>query len=1382
MLVLLRTPSPLRPRAGAAAALFLLLVVLAAPAAPAQEVSVDGRVLGPEGDPLPEALVTLLPRLGAVERQRLADAGEAPEPVSTGRSDAAGRYRLFAPHAGLWTVRVEAPGFVPLELGLEPLLDARDLPDATLMEDLGLELRALDAEGAAVAGARVRLSRLEYFGGSERWRPPTRSALTDAEGRARLARAEGEPLSLSASAPGFRPLELLSVRGTALSLELERGPSLTLALRDAGDTPVAGALVSLGERFHPAGFTDEAGLFSTALPRTGDLPVRLTAADGRLVEGRIAAASTAGASEEVSKREEARAFVLPDLLELAGRVLDAESRRPVVGAVVWAEGSGTEATFTGSGGRYSLAVAERPLVLVQAGAPGYLRSDMQEYAPGVDLGRGPSLALKPGAVIEGRVLDGEGQPVSQAELSLEVKQVATMRISIRGDARPLPTARSDERGRFRLGPVSAEESYDLRARAEGFAPGTEELVGLEPYETRGDVRVVLEPGRLAVGRVLDPQGRPLRDCTATLKAAPAGGHMSFGRGGGEASYSATSDAAGLFEIADLPAGRFDLELRRPGFARRSAQGIEVGDEAERQDLGEFTLEPGVSVAGLVLDESGQPIEGVEVDLPSASGFSFSFGPSPAKEPRAVTGPDGRFLVEELARDEKITLSLSRRGYVSVERAGLVPPLPEPLTVTMTPSSRVVGRVASAGEEEPIPGATVTLTRTVSRSMGGRTMMAMTASRETTDGEGVFVFEGLEPGPVSLKASGAGWQEAEMKDLEVPQGEDLEGVELPLEPGAVVVGKVTGPDGRPAIGASVRVVGEEKGPFVMFGGGADAEGRYRLEGVTPGEVSIEATYQDSLRVVKDIEAEPGVNTLDLRFEGGRQVSGRVSDQSGAAVPGALVTLAAPGRPWGGQEVLSGLDGAFEFTGVPDGDHALTAERQGYAPSEEQRVSVQGGPVDGLELRLSEGAAIVGRVLGLEPEELARVEVSGFHTGRRGMASARVGADGAYRLENLAEGGWELRAEMDEGSRMARGQTTLEPGALETSLDLEFRQGVVLSGEALRADRPVGNADVVAEGLDVSHYGWGRTELDGSFRVEGLEPGRYRVSLREWKTGLSYSEEVELTSSRSIVLEVPTARISGRVVDGTDREPVAGATLTLAAVEDEETPPFLLPGATTDLEGRFSLRDVADGTWRLTCSKKGYAAEVTLVDVQSGRDRDDLSIALDPTEGLTLEVRLPDGRVAGEVRAAVLDSSGRALLSGTYGTGENGRVRLSAVPPGTWELVLGAPGAASLAEPVSAPGGPLPITLPPPCALRVSVPELAGETVRATATLAGGDGRIYRELSWFGTPQSEWRVSGGLLALDAVPPGSWTVRVEAADGRAWSGVVTARPEAPAELLLE
>jgi hypothetical protein len=400
----------------------------------------------------------------------------------------------------------------------------------------------------------------------------------------------------------------------------------------------------------------------------------------------------------------------------------------------------------------------------------------------------------------------------------------------------------------------------------------------------------------------------------------------------------------------------------------------------------------------------------------------------------------------------------------------------------------------------------------------------------------------------------------------------------------------------------------------------------------------------------------------------------------------------------------------------------------------------------------------------------------------MASTRVGSDGGYRLENLAAGSWEVRAELDEGSRLARGQTTLEPGALETTLDLEFGQGVVLSGEALRADRPVANADIVAEGVDVSHYGWGRTELDGSFRVEGLEPGRYRVSLREWKSGLSYTEEVELTSSRSIVLEVPTARIAGRVVDGSDREPVAGATLTLAAVDDEDTPPFLLPGATTDLDGRFSLHDVADGTWRLTCSKKGYAASVTLVDVQSGRDREDLSISLDPTEGLTLEVRLPDGRVADEVRAAILDPGGRTLLSGTYGTGENGRVRLSAVPPGTWELVLGAPGAADLAEPVSAPGGPLPIALPPPCTLSVTVPELAGETVRATARLTGGDGRIFRSLSWFGTPQSEWRVAGGRLRLDTLPPGTWTVRVEAADGRAWSGTVATRPGAPAELLLE
>ncbi len=128
------------------------------------EIPITGRVLGPKGAPVAEAEVLLLPSLDPVKQARLAESGDpaptvatagqaagagkggatpaggagAPRPAARVLADPAGNFRLAAPAPGLWTVRIQAPGFVPIEAALEPLIEPVDLPDASLAPDAGL--------------------------------------------------------------------------------------------------------------------------------------------------------------------------------------------------------------------------------------------------------------------------------------------------------------------------------------------------------------------------------------------------------------------------------------------------------------------------------------------------------------------------------------------------------------------------------------------------------------------------------------------------------------------------------------------------------------------------------------------------------------------------------------------------------------------------------------------------------------------------------------------------------------------------------------------------------------------------------------------------------------------------------------------------------------------------------------------------------------------------------------------------------------------------------------------------------------------------------------------------------------------------------------------
>ncbi len=1363
----------------------LAAVALHAPVTADDGIEIGGRVLAPGPAPVARAQVTLLPRLDALATAAIELAGTDPEPVAGARTDAAGRFTLVAPGAGLWLVRVEVDGFTPLELELLPLIEPVELPDAVLSPDSGIKVRVRAADGAPLPGADV-LVRTDRdrrgFGASPDWSIPLRAGRTGDDGTLRLPRGENERTLVSAAAPGRAPGERRGVFGTAAAIELAPGVSRRLEVRGADGSAVPGVRVALGDRAHLVGTTDEQGRLTANLAPARTTPVDLLAPDGRRSETSI------DASTPPPAQDRPLVLTLPARLTLRGRVIDAESRRAVAGGIVWDRGDPTAAAVTGNGGGFELAGVSGRRLELEAGAPGYLRADPVSHQLLGDGRPAPTLALRPAAAVRGKVVDGDGNPVPGAEVRAEIRRrPGMMRIEI-GRPQVGPRNRSNPQGEFRIGPLDPEQSYSLAVQAEGHAPATAELTGLEPYRTRSGLVLTLDRGKRVVGRLVDTDGAPLRDGSIELSPATPGRNMGMMRvmdgGAAAASFRATSDGEGRFELGGLPAGTHDLVAKRPGFARRSVPGIELAGDAAAVDVGDVILEPGHRLQGRATDRDGNPVEGVEVRVQESGPMTFSLGGSgDPVPPDAFTDPGGWFTIDDLAASPAYSLGLDRAGYVGASAGPVTLPRPEPLEVTLDAASRLSG-VVRAGGGEPIPGAQVNLSRSRTIEMGGAVMKMMMLNSEDTDARGRFVFEDQEPGTVSLSASASGHREAKLDGVEIPRGEDVDDVVLELEPGAVISGRVTRPDGRPAIGARVAQVGEGDGMMRMLGGvPADGEGHYWLEGLAPGEVSIEATHPDHPRTVRDLEVEVGLNELDLTFEGGVEVTGQVSDTAGAAVGDAAVRLLPAGRMWGGPETISGPDGRFRLPGVEDGDYRLRVEAAGYAPhTAEQAVTVSGEPVHGLAVQLETGGAIHGRVRGVEPAELSKVGVRADGLSIPGFGGAAVDFEGNYRIENLAPGSYNVVATLAESGRQARGQAALEPGVTEVRLDLEFGGGLELRGRAVQGERPVSGATLLAEGRDVDHDGWGRTDTDGAFAIDGLEPGTYDVHLRNWQTGLAYDETVELSASREVVLEVPTARVRGRIYDSADREPLAGVGVTLRAADGGGTGRLPLHSATTDLEGKFELPNVGDGSWQLSAERKGYAAVSRGLTVQFQKPVEDLELPMDPTEGLTLEARLPTGAAPAELRVAVIDGSGMTLVGGNFATGENGRVRLSTVPPGSFTLVVSAAGSAVSNLAVRAPGPAVPVTLQPATALRVVVPELSGSPTLATVRVADAAGRSFHALSWNGNALTEWRMAGGRLELGSLPPGSWTVTVDTADGRSWRGRTATAVGAAAELSLQ
>ncbi|MDX1389101.1 MAG: carboxypeptidase regulatory-like domain-containing protein, partial [Acidobacteriota bacterium] len=551
-----------------------VVVLLAGASVWPAEIPIGGRVVGSGGQPLAEAEVTLTASLGPVEQVHWMLAGASPEPVSSSRTDPAGRFRVVAPHAGHWVVRVEAPGHVPVEMSLLGLLEPLDLPDAELAVDAGLTVRLADPDGTPLEGGLVRLVvpfDRESFG-QPRWQVATRSGFSGADGAVRLSRGEGEPTIITASSPGRGVVERKFTRGTAETVEIPAARLQTIEVRSASGQAIADALLRVGDQLHPLGFTDEAGRLPAALPNRGDLALQIDVEDGRGLLTRL----TPGSDSESKKP---RTYTLPDLRTVNGTVIDARTRRPIPGALVWDQARIWDGSVTNDSGAFTLHGPLDHRMYITARAPIYLASRPTEFALDDTARRGPVLALDPGAAVEGVVVDANGEPVPDAEVSLEIKRSGGMfRLEIDFGGGGPPTATTTERGLFRLSPVDPEKDYEMSVHAEGYGPAAKEIKGLRPYETQSGHRVELRVGQTVIGRVVDPDGVALADARITLRPAPERGHgmvMRMGGGSEVSTVEGTTDVEGRFEISGLAPGLIDLDIRRSGYAKRVAQGIEV---------------------------------------------------------------------------------------------------------------------------------------------------------------------------------------------------------------------------------------------------------------------------------------------------------------------------------------------------------------------------------------------------------------------------------------------------------------------------------------------------------------------------------------------------------------------------------------------------------------------------------------------------------------------------------------------------------------------------------------------------------------------------------------------------------------------------------------
>lgn len=1160
------------------AGLALSLSPLAAQPIPITAIPIAGRIAAPPAG----ARIELYPdRLTYEEELRRLTSGAELPPLASAAPRPDGSYEIAAPGPGFYRIVLRADGFVPLENRLVPLVAPEELPPATLRPASPFEVLVLGPSGVPERGIAVRAQAApaDRSGAGESWGPAEVQGVSGEDGRVKLPRRRGDRVSFFVVTSRFLDWQE-NVEGASATLRLRQRPVGVLEVHGPDGKPAAGVLARLDPAL-PLGPTGTDGRLALPVLDQGGTELWLEGPGGL---------STTIAWPAPGTGPVAVTLAAPRLA--SGRVVDALTGDPLPGALVWIEYHNHPVgppTYAGAGGELELRLPSDQGSSVTAVTPGYLQS----WVPAATATASLLLRLTPAARLAGRVVDTAGQPIAGAKIEAE-----------RRDQRPMAMdgfsgqAVSATDGSFLLESLAAGATYTLRASHPGFAPGTTTGTTAASGQPAPAVRLILPAGWSAGGRVMDEQGRPVAGATLTLM------RLDGERGGPSREQglpNVQSDATGAFRFDHLLPGSYDLIARASGFGDVLVPGLEPPADGSALEVGTVTLPAGVVIEGRVTDKRGRPVPGTEVDSRvSSPSRPWLAGLGPPV--RATTGADGRFKFGDLRRGERYDLWIRHPDYAPARLPGVEAPTPDPVSVELRPARVLSGRVVGPAGE-PVANAKLERIEENGAGRGGETYYGRSSESLTdTDSQGRFRAGGLEPGIFNLEVSAEGYKKRVLRGLELPEEADVEDLEIILERGLAVTGRVLDDRGRPVSGARVSAMMENDGGEMNMDIGfpsteTDGEGRYRLGGLELGRYRISAFSPEGVRAEAITIVRPGDNLVNLSFGRTTEVSGRVVDESGEPVAGARVSLA--GQP-DGRSAPSGADGAFRFAAIPDGTYRLSAGSEGLiGPAEPLEVEVRGRPVGDLEIRLRRGGTLLtGRLLGLAPGEIEKVAVLAHPPNHPWEPRrATVNRDGSYRLSGLLPGTWQVVASLDSG-RKAQGSIRLEPDQEQAVLDLELTRGLVLSGRVLADGAPLVAAQVLLGSLArAGGTPEAVTDHEGRFRLEGVEPGTYIVQAIHSPTGLGAARSVELTGDADIAIEIATGAVRGQVVLPPG-EPATGLAIALEGEDTSLGASFLGPAVQIDDQGRFEIPRVAAGSYRLTLRKDGTSIDTRPVRVEPG----------------------------------------------------------------------------------------------------------------------------------------------------------------------------------------
>ncbi len=807
------------------------------------------------------------------------------------------------------------------------------------------------------------------------------------------------------------------------------------------------------------------------------------------------------------------------------------------------------------------------------------------------------------ATIQGSVRDPAGAPIPDAQVCAVSDVDARLGI----DDRKPHCVRSDADGSYLIDgllPIATE----VHASAPSFKPARWEL-GEGPGWPR--TKVHLRAGRSVseVDLILEPGGVLLRGVTKDISGGEIDGALIVVVRRGEGSAFTTADENGEFQQWVAP-GEIELFAQAEGYANGAIAAVAPGEFVEL-----FMTPESVLVGRVVLAGSGEPVADAVVSagrsIPTSHG-----GPTSTR-----TDAEGRFRIDRLQPGSfKPTAETDTLWGQAAEQVHLgLGVTSEQVLIHVHPAALVAGRVVIAGSDRPCTDGSVRL-----ESLDGKKWADI-------DQEGHVEFRGLFPGTYQVRVYCPGFISAEHYPEVIVARAELDEIEWEVHEGFTLRGLVVDDAGGPA--ADVEVLAHQvvepdaaRSRTTNGSGLSGPDGSFELAGLLPGryEITTPSWRGRPIRsepLVVELRSDADLDDVRLRLPPFGRVRGRVFDETGKPVSGAVLAASLVGGQSYGQS-RSNDAGEFEIDNLSVGLTRVTAidgdafgrgavmRKPGTTDDDLQGELVELVANEFVEVTLTVEARD-GRITGVVTDSLGRpasdafIDVERIPDGSGGnSAAARASvrwswgsqptlteADGRFELEGLPEGKFIIRA-----NRKGGGEALAEAIALDSHVQLVITETGELAGkvEFLDGNSPERFSIFVEDKTQGISLIDSFFRTDGNWRLTEVPAGSYLITVSSALGSTTLETTVELGAGEvrggiELTLD-PRVSLRGRIIDLETREPVAGLAVSVAGTVGSAGGRGGKDGHhITDVDGRFELDDVPVGKVTLFAWSRSTVSE-------------------------------------------------------------------------------------------------------------------------------------------------------------------------------------------------